>query len=86
MVMQCRVQGKIRMHVCVQDYLTVHPTHNESMVTKFRMRVYRDFEIPKSNFKGFLIIFVAFVKDNATMSSIWYFENHVSYFVQNRRK
>ena len=25
--------------------------------------------------------FVAFVEDNATMSSIWYFENHVSYFV-----
>ena len=32
------------------------------------------------------IIFVAFVKDNATMSSIRYFENHVSYFVQNRRQ
>ena len=32
------------------------------------------------------IVFVAFVKDNATMSSIRYFENHVSYFVQNRRK
>ena len=31
-------------------------------------------------------IFVAFVEDNATMSSIRYFENHVSYFVQNRRK
>ena len=29
---------------------------------------------------------VAFVKDNATMSSIRYFENHVSYLVQNRRK
>ena len=28
-------------------------------------------------------IFVAFVEDNATMSSIGYFENHVSYFVQN---
>ena len=33
-----------------------------------------------------LILFVAFVEDNATMSSIRYFENHVSYFVQNRRK
>ena len=31
-------------------------------------------------------IFVAFVEDNATMSSIPYFENLVSYFVQNRRK
>ena len=31
-------------------------------------------------------IFVAFVEDNATMSSIRYFENHASYFVQNRRK
>ena len=31
-------------------------------------------------------VFVAFVQDNATMSSIWYFENHASYFVQNRRK
>ena len=30
-----------------------------------------------------IFLFVAFVKDNATMSSIWYFENHVSYFVQN---
>ena len=30
-------------------------------------------------------IFIAFVKDNATMSSIRYFENHVSYFVQNQR-
>ena len=30
-------------------------------------------------------IFVAFAKDNATMSSIQYFENHVSYFVQNQR-
>ena len=28
------------------------------------------------------VIFVAFVEDNATMSSIRYFENHVSYFVQ----
>ena len=27
-----------------------------------------------------------FVEDNATMSSIPYFENHVRYFVQNRRK
>ena len=26
------------------------------------------------------MIFVAFVKDNATVSSIRYFENHVSYF------
>ena len=32
------------------------------------------------------IIFVAFVEDNGTISSIRYFENHVSYFVQNRRK
>ena len=31
-------------------------------------------------------IFVAFVEDNATMSSIRYFENHVSYFVQNQWK
>ena len=31
-------------------------------------------------------VFVAFVEDNATMSSIPYFENNVSYFVQNRRK
>ena len=29
---------------------------------------------------------VTYVEDNATMSSIRYFENHVSYFVQNRRK
>ena len=37
-------------------------------------------------FAGVLDIFVAFVEDNATMSSIRYFENHVSYFVQNQRK
>ena len=29
---------------------------------------------------------VAFVQDNATMSSIGYFENRVLYFVQNQRK
>ena len=29
-------------------------------------------------------IFVVFVKDHATMSSIQYFENHVSYFVHNK--
>ena len=32
------------------------------------------------------ILFVAFVKDNATMSSVPYFENHVSYFVLISRK
>ena len=31
-------------------------------------------------------LFVAFVEDNATMTSIRFFENHLSYFVQNRRK
>ena len=31
-------------------------------------------------------LFVAFVEDNATISSIRYFENLDSYFVQNRRK
>ena len=30
-------------------------------------------------------IFVAFVKNNATTSSIQYFENQVLYFTQNRR-
>ena len=34
----------------------------------------------------YLVIFVAFVEDNAIMSSIQYFENHVSYFVQSWRK
>ena len=34
----------------------------------------------------FLTIFVAFVEDNATVSSILYFKNQGSYFVQNRRK
>ena len=33
--------------------------------------------------KESVIIFVVFVKDNATMSLILCFENHVSYFVQN---
>ena len=37
-------------------------------------------------FTMMLSIFVTFVEDNATMSSIRYFENHVLYFVQNRRK
>ena len=32
------------------------------------------------------LFIVAFVKDNATMSSIRYFEIHASYFVQNRRE
>ena len=32
------------------------------------------------------IIFVVFVEDNAIISLILYFENRVSYFVQNRRK
>ena len=32
------------------------------------------------------LIFVAFVEDNATMSSIRYSENRVTYFAQNRRK
>ena len=31
-------------------------------------------------------IVVAFVEDNATMSSIQYFENHASYFVQDQKK
>ena len=31
-------------------------------------------------------IFVAYVEDNATMSSIRYFENHVSYFVQKPKE
>ena len=35
---------------------------------------------------SFCFFFVAFDEDNATMSSIRYFENHISYFVQNRRK
>ena len=33
-----------------------------------------------------LSIFGAFVEDDATMSSIPYFENRVPYFVQNRGK
>ena len=33
-----------------------------------------------------MVFLVAFVKDNATMGLIRYFESHVSYFVQNRRK
>ena len=32
------------------------------------------------------LLFMAFVEDNGTMSSIQYFENHLSYFVQNRRE
>ena len=31
-------------------------------------------------------VFVAFVEDNATMSSIQYFENHVTYFVQKPKE
>ena len=36
--------------------------------------------------KAYGSVIVAFVEDNASMSSLRYFENHVSYFVQNRRK
>ena len=36
--------------------------------------------------KRIVWIFVAFVENNATMSSIGYFESYVSCFVQNRRK
>ena len=36
--------------------------------------------------KAILQFRAAFIDDKATMSSIRYFENHVSYFVQNRRK
>ena len=43
----------------------------------------KDFEM---NTKTRKFIFVAYIEDNATMSSIRYFENHVSYFVENRRK
>ena len=28
-----------------------------------------------------IYVFVAFAEDNATMISLWYFENHVSYLV-----
>ena len=40
----------------------------------------------KSTPPCFIAVFVGFVEDNPTMSPIQYFENHVSYFVQNRRK
>ena len=33
---------------------------------------------------GLICFFMVFVKGNASMSSIPYFENHVRYFVQNR--
>ena len=33
-----------------------------------------------------ILFFVEFVEENATMSSIPYFESLESYFVQNRRK
>ena len=36
--------------------------------------------------KKIILFIVAFVEDNATMSLAPYFENHVSYFVQNWRK
>ena len=32
------------------------------------------------------LVFVAYVEDNATMSSIRYFENHVLYFVQKPKE
>ena len=37
-------------------------------------------------FNYFAAYFFAFVEDNVTMSSIRWFENYASYFVQNRRK
>ena len=36
--------------------------------------------------KIIIMVFVALVKDNATMTSEPYFENLVVYFVENRRK
>ena len=44
------------------------------------------FSIPYKTEIKTLAFFVAYVEDKATMSSIWYFENYVSYFVQNQRK
>ena len=34
-------------------------------------------KIIHANIFFFIFLFVAFVEDNATMSSIWYFQNHV---------
>ena len=56
------------------------------------MRILRKKDVGKGENVGdlyFLLsppIFLAFVEKNATMSSMRYFENHVSYFVQKRRK
>ena len=45
-----------------------------------------NFSVLKTSFEGTHKVFVEFVEDNATMSSIRYFEYYISYFVQNRRK
>ena len=43
-------------------------------------REIRDILRPRSTPTGNTVYFVAFVEDNATMSSVRYFENHVSKF------
>ena len=54
---------------------------NDAITSIIKAQTYTDksFHCPSSP-----SIFVAFVEDNGTMSSIRYFENHVSYFVQNQ--
>ena len=61
------------------------------MVVKSRSSLVRCFSLPddiwRQSFQccSYGAIFVAFDEDKATLSSIPYFENRVSYFVQNRR-
>ena len=55
--------------------LVLQMRKNQSLFGKELNRIWQYFDI-----------FVAFVEDNATMSSIKYFENHALHFVQNQRK
>ena len=64
----------------------VGDTAFENIVKKNEMLVTRSTEIGYNLKYVAQLIFVAFVADNANMSLTGYFENHVSYFVQNGRK
>ena len=57
----------------------------QKVSTEIILRRMTWFTVPVSLVEDNDQYYVIFVKDNATMS-LRYFENHVPYFVQNRRK
>ena len=61
-------------------------SRDRSKVDSMHQKNISTYQIVKSKRFDYGLVFVAFVEDNTTMCSIRYFENHVSYFVHNRRK